>query len=539
MARARRAGISVAGAAVLISAVTVVARAAGFGRTVVFAQTVGDNCLGTAYVTANQVPTVLYEIVIGGALSGTAVPLLADAARRGDTAYVRRTASALVTWVVLVAVPLSLLLAASAEAVAAALLAGTRGCGGSDLLALAARFLAVFAPQVLCYGLAAVLYGILQAHRRFLAPALAPLVSSLVVACAYLAFVPLSSGAVEARALPTAAELVLSVGTTAGVAALFLTALVPVLRMRLGLRPMLSFPPGVAARARSLALAALLPLVAMQVALLVSMWLANHGGGGGSGVLYSYAWALFTLPYGVVAVPIATSAFTALAEYHGQRDRAGYDRVLAVGTRACLIAVSAAAVALAAAAAPLARLFADEQAAALEAALTAYAPGVVAFGVTALLSRALYAVHRGRLAAVGQVAGWAVATCSSAAAVALCPPEWTVAALGAGTSLGLAVGAVLLGAAVLRVRGRAAFASLGRTAPACVLGAAAGYGCGAGAAALLPVSSAVAAAAAALAGGTAAVLGHGAVVAAVDPAALRAVLTRRIGAAGVTERTTG
>src|SRR5690606_28014575 len=67
--RARRAGISVAGAAVLIGAVTVVARVAGFGRTVVFAQTVGENCLGTAYVTANQVPTVLYEIVIGGALS--------------------------------------------------------------------------------------------------------------------------------------------------------------------------------------------------------------------------------------------------------------------------------------------------------------------------------------------------------------------------------------------------------------------------------------------------------------------------------------
>src|SRR5690606_7477465 len=248
--RARRAGISVAGAAVLIGAVTVVARVAGFGRTVVFAQTVGENCLGTAYVTANQVPTVLYEIVIGGALSGMVVPLLADAARRDDTDHVRRTASALVTWVVVAAVPLVTLRAVAAEPIAVALLAGARECGVADLLALAARFLAVFAPQVLFYGLAAVLYGVLQAHRRFLAPALAPLVSSLVVICAYLAFVPLRSGATDARALSTAAELVLSAGTTAGVAALFLTALVPVLRMRLGLRPTLSFPPGVGARAR-------------------------------------------------------------------------------------------------------------------------------------------------------------------------------------------------------------------------------------------------------------------------------------------------
>ena len=41
--------------------------------------------------------------------------------------------------------------------------------------------LAVFAPQILLYGLAVVLYGILQAHRRFTAPALAPILSSLVV----------------------------------------------------------------------------------------------------------------------------------------------------------------------------------------------------------------------------------------------------------------------------------------------------------------------------------------------------------------------
>lgn len=233
-----------AGAAILISVVTVVARAAGFGRTVVFAHTVGENCLGTAYVTANQVPTVLYEIVIGGALSGMVVPVLADAARRGDTGYVQRTASALITWVVVVAVPLSLLLAAAAESVMAVLLAGTRGCSTADLLALASRFLAVFAPQVLFYGLAAVLYGVLQAHRRFLAPALAPLISSLVVAGAYLAYVPLSAGSTDVRAVPAAAELVLSVGTTAGVAALCLTALIPVLRMRLGLRPTLSFPRG-------------------------------------------------------------------------------------------------------------------------------------------------------------------------------------------------------------------------------------------------------------------------------------------------------
>ena len=60
------------------------------------------------------------------------------------------------------------------------------------------HMLAVFAPQILLYGLAVVLYGILQAHRRFAAPALAPVISSLVVIGAYLAFVPLGEPHVNA-----------------------------------------------------------------------------------------------------------------------------------------------------------------------------------------------------------------------------------------------------------------------------------------------------------------------------------------------------
>ena len=56
---------------------------------------------------------------------------------------------------------------------------------------IAARMLAVFAPQILLYGLAVVCYGILQSHRKFTAPALAPILSSLVVIAAYALFVPL------------------------------------------------------------------------------------------------------------------------------------------------------------------------------------------------------------------------------------------------------------------------------------------------------------------------------------------------------------
>ena len=48
---------------------TILSRILGLVRTLVFSQTVGASCLGTAYVTANQVPDLLYQLILGGALS--------------------------------------------------------------------------------------------------------------------------------------------------------------------------------------------------------------------------------------------------------------------------------------------------------------------------------------------------------------------------------------------------------------------------------------------------------------------------------------
>ena len=84
--------------------------------------------------------------------------------------------------------PVSVLVAVVARPLVSLLLGGTPGCPRATMVALGARMLVVFAPQILLYGLAVVLYGILQSHRRFVAPALAPVLSSLVVIGAYFWF---------------------------------------------------------------------------------------------------------------------------------------------------------------------------------------------------------------------------------------------------------------------------------------------------------------------------------------------------------------
>jgi peptidoglycan biosynthesis protein MviN/MurJ (putative lipid II flippase) len=102
-------------AALLIGAITMLARVIGFGRQVVFAHTVQASCLGTAYTTANMVPNIIYDIVMGGALTAVVVPVLAgpalatgDRGGPADREQVRQTSAALLSWTVLLLVPVSI-----------------------------------------------------------------------------------------------------------------------------------------------------------------------------------------------------------------------------------------------------------------------------------------------------------------------------------------------------------------------------------------------------------------------------------------------
>jgi peptidoglycan biosynthesis protein MviN/MurJ (putative lipid II flippase) len=522
--RQRRAGIG--RAAVMIAVITVLARLVGFGRQVVFAHTVGTTCLGTAYTTANMVPNIIYDIVLGGALSSVVVPVLAGPAARARAAggpgtadeTSRQIAAALLTWTVLLLVPVSAVLALTAHPVVTALLSGSGGCARGPLTAVGARMLVVFAPQVLLYGLAVVLYGILQSHRRFGAPALAPLLSSFVVIGTYTAFGSVGGAYVDRLArLPAAAEYLLSGGTTLGVLALVATAVVPAWRLGLGSRPTLRFPAGIGVRVRRLALAGVATVVAQDASVAAVIVLANHYGAGGSLVIYGFAWAVFVVPYAVLAVPIATSAFPELSAHGGTAGTAGadgaraggdsgagadgdsgFDLTAAASTRAVTAVSWLGAAVLLGAREPIARVFESRSApaaAVLALALVAFAPGLVGYGLSANLSRVLYARRRSRAPALAVAGGWLLVIAADATVVPFVPAARVVPVLGLGTTFGLTVSGIALLVLVRRDRGPAALRGVARTLLA---GAA---GCAAGALAGWSLARAVAAAAPALARG--------------------------------------
>ncbi len=498
---ARQRSRNIGRAAVMIGVITVLARLVGFGRQVVFAHTVGTTCLGTAYTTANMVPNIIYDIVLGGALSSVVVPVLAGpACRAGGTGEsARQIASALLTWTVALLVPVSLIVVVAARPIISVLLSGTGGCPRAELAGVGTRMLIVFAPQVLLYGLAVVLYGILQSHRRFGAPALAPLLSSLVVVGAYAGFGVVGGAYVNRlRSLPPSAEYLLSGGTTLGVLALVLTAVVPAWRLHMGIRPSLRFPAGVGSRVRKLAIAGVLTLVAQDASVAVVIVLANRYGSSGALVLYGFAWAVFVVPYAVLAVPIATSTFPELSTASGagpdsaspiqSRD---FDATAAASTRAVLLASWLGAAALVGARVPLAHVFESHSrvaASVLAVSLAAFAPALVGYGLSANLSRVLYARGQNRAPAVAMSAGWLLVIVADLLIVPFVPRYRVVPALGIGTSIGLTVAGLALLVLVGRNRGGAALAGVPRAFIAGFAGCAAAAAAGSAVAALVRVS---------------------------------------------------
>ncbi len=464
----RLAAGGIVAAAGMVAAITIVSRAVGLGRWVVFSNSVGATCLGQVYATANQVPNVLYEAAAGGALAAVAVPLISTYLNRGDERSADETASALLTWALLALLPISLLVVLLANPLSVLLLGTSTTCSPEASHRVAALMLLAFTPQIALYGVGVVLTGVLQAHRRFAAAALAPLLSSVVVIGTYVIYGALYDPEVPLDRAPDSGILLLALGTTAGVVALSLPLLLPTIRAGVHLRPRLRFPEGTAVRAGALAAAGLISVIGQQGVVIVALLLSNRVGVGTINV-YTYTQTAYLLPYALLVVPLATVAFPRLSDPADgavtlRRTMSGV-LVAAVVAVAALIAVrreiGAIFVSLDAGGSGAGR----EALLAMPHALAAYAPGLLGFSMAALLTRALYAVGSPLRAAVAISAGWAVAGVVPAVAFVATDvdsPTQVLVLMGVSSSLGMTLTALMLTRAVRTGWGFSATAGSGR-----------------------------------------------------------------------------
>ena len=323
---------------------TLLSRATGFARVFALAYALGINPFADAYNLANNTPNIIFDLVLGGVLSATLIPVFVDrlSTRSDDEAW--HAISSVVTLAAVMLVVVTAIFAALAPAIISLYTLANHSAAAPDQRAVATTLLRFFAPQVAFYGAIALVTALLNARRRFVAPMFVPILNNLVV-------IGVLIGAATVVQHPTlngvrhnyGLLLLLGVGTTDGVVVQAVALLPSLWRARTHLR--WRWDP------RNETVRTILRLSAWtfgfvlttQVSYFIVLAIADSLGGGAV-TAYNYAYVFFQLPFGIVTVSIMTAVQPALAERWTVGDLTAFRRRLTTGLQAILAILIPAAV---------------------------------------------------------------------------------------------------------------------------------------------------------------------------------------------------
>jgi putative peptidoglycan lipid II flippase len=441
---------SAARSSAVMAAGSIVSRGTGFARSAVVAAALGTiGPTADGYAVGNALPTIVYMLLLGGALNAVFVPELVRAAREhddGGAAYTDR----------LVTVCVVALLAITAAAVwaAPAIVAAYTDYTGEQA-AMTTAFARYCLPQIFFLGLFTLLGQVLNARGRFGAMMWAPVLNNVVVMTVFGLYLALAMGGGDT--LTAGETAVLGWGTTAGIAVQAL-ALVPALRAaRFRWRPRFDWRgSGLTRPLRSAGWLVLLVLT-NQAAYWVTTRLATTAGldGGPGYSAYNNAYALWAVPHGIITVSLVTALMPRMSAAAADGDGAAVRRDVSHALRASASAVVPAACMLFALAQPVMALVfgygrtSAGDTAAMAGILMAFAPGLVAMSGQYVLSRTFYALSDTRTPFLLNLLIVAVNAGGSVAAARLLPARWAVTGMAGAYSLALCAGwavtAVVLG----------------------------------------------------------------------------------------------
>ncbi|WP_370949360.1 murein biosynthesis integral membrane protein MurJ [Amycolatopsis sp. cg5] len=284
-----------------LAVAAVISRLTGFGWKLALAAVIGTGVVNDAFNVANNLPNMVFELLLGGVLSSVVIPLLVRSHddEDGGEAYAQRLIS-----MAMVVLALGTAVAVAAAPLFTALYVDRSSPDANPALVTALGYLLL--PQILFYGLFALLSAVLNAKNVFGPPAWAPVLNNLVVLVALAVFylVP-GEISLDPVRMGDTKLLVLGLGVTLGIVVQALALIPPLLRS--GFR--FTWRWGVDPRLKEFGkLAAwILGYVAVgQAGLLVNTHVLTSGTAGGV-TAYTYAWLLFQLPYGIIGVSLLTA----------------------------------------------------------------------------------------------------------------------------------------------------------------------------------------------------------------------------------------
>ncbi len=382
--------VGLARSALLLSIGNIASRVLGLTREMVIARLFDTRLVG-AFTIASQVPTLLYDLLIGGMLSAALVPVLSAYANQ-DRREFDRLVSLLLTCFSVVLTLLTLGLFFCAPQVAW-LLAGGFTITDPALLPLTITLIQLITPAIWLFCMAGLLTAVLYALQRFTWPALATAIYNLGIVLA----APLLVKQIGVKSLV--------VGILLGALAQCTLMLWDILRAGIKLQIRTDW--------RHPALWKIIKLyMPIAIGLVISLFQVGLDRRLASGInaesiaWMRYATTLQQLPLGLISVAISLAALPRLSHYFAVQQEQAYRQTVGRGLRMVLLLITPAAVWLWLAGAPLVRVIFQHGQSSLDdtgqivQALHIYLIGMLFAAIDFPLNYAFYARHNTLLPAI-------------------------------------------------------------------------------------------------------------------------------------------
>ena len=309
-------------AAALISVGNVTSRVLGLARDVVKSYYFGAGGAVSAFDVAAQVPTMLYDLLSGGMLSSSLVPVFSDYARPERRAELWQLLSLLLSLLVVFLGAFVLLIEVAAAWVARLLSGGLP----PEYLALATQMIRITTPAIMFLNLAGLLTGALYALQRFNRPAFLGTVSNAVMVTTVILLGRSRLGALS-LALGLLASSITQVAFQWPALRDATIRLVNPLRGHPALRMIgrLYTPIG-------------LGLIVDQAAVALSFNLASHIAVSGIAWM-KYAATIIQFPLGMVVTAVSVAILPTLSRFATDADDLRFSATLAQGLRLVFVSV--------------------------------------------------------------------------------------------------------------------------------------------------------------------------------------------------------
>lgn len=372
---------SVARASTLMAFTTTLSRLTGFLKWLAITYALGRTVIADAYNLANNLPNMIYELIMGGVLTAAFIPVVMDYLSRGEEEEGWKVASLIMNFVFLVLFFVALLgIFFPYPFVRIQMLLVS-----PEKTKLAQFFFRFFIIQIVFYGFCASFTGILNSKNHFFAPSAAPIFNNLIVIATLLLYVKFSLSL-----------LVLAVGTTFGVASMAIAQIPYLKKMGYTYHFNFNFRHPDLRKFLLLGIPTVIFVLMRQAGNTVINNLASQFTGGISA--YVYSWAFFQLPHGILTSSIVIALFPRLCEVFSLKEMDKFRHFIARGLKAIAF-VTAPASAFLVALSPLIVQVAFERGKFTHtdtlytaSVLSLFALGILSFGFTVFLARSFYAL---------------------------------------------------------------------------------------------------------------------------------------------------